>query len=292
MTDSDHLQRFIFEKSDIRGIITTLETSYQQVIQGHQYPPAIATLMGELLVAASLLSTTLKFDGVITLQARGNGALSMIMADCTRHHNLRGLAQFDSSATYPEDASLKDMLGEGNLTLTIDPAKGERYQGIVPLDHQSLGACLEDYFERSEQLPTRLWLSADRKRAGGMLLQALPQQLNADTEQNHQQWEHVVQLAETLTADEQLNLPHKDQLYRLFHQDEVRLFEPNKLQFCCSCSRERTIQAIRSVGKTEILKILEETGEIRMDCHFCRHSYVFDQAEINKVFSDVPPILH
>ncbi len=292
MTDSDHLQRFIFEKSDIRGIITTLETSYQQVIQGHQYPPAIATLMGEMLVAVSLLSTTLKFDGVITLQARGNGALSMIMADCTRHNNLRGLAQFDQSASIPENASLKELLGEGNLTLTIDPAKGERYQGIVPLDHDSLAACLEDYFERSEQLPTRLWLSSAPNRAGGLLLQALPQQLNADAEQNRQQWEHVVQLAETLTTDEQLNLTHKDQLYRLFHQDEVRLFEPTKLQFCCSCSRERTTQAIRSVGKAEILKILEETGEIRMDCHFCRHSYVFDEAEIDKVFSDQPPILH
>ncbi len=292
MTDSDLIHRFIFEKSDIRGIIVTLQESYQQVIQGHDYPRAIEILMGELLAAVGLLSTTLKFNGVITLQARGNGPLSMIMADCTRHHDLRGLAQFDKLVTYPENSTLRELLGDGHLTLTIAPARGERYQGIVALDDDSLARCLETYFERSEQLPTRLWLRADRQKAGGFLLQALPLQMEADPEENQRLWEHVVQLAETLKPEEQLGLAHRDQLYRLFHQDEIRLLEPSELRFCCSCSRERTIDAIRSVGKDEILKILAEAGEIRMDCHFCRHSYLFSESDIEDIFSDQPPILH
>ena len=288
-SDADRIQRFIFEHSDIRGGIVTLEASYQEIIRHRNYPPAIANLLGEMLAAAGLMSATLKFDGVITLQARGDGPLSMIMVDCTRHHALRGLAQFDNSAIFTDDASLGQLIGKGHLAVTIDPAQGERYQGIVPLESASLSKCLEDYFSQSEQLPTRFWLEADQNRSGGLLLQALPRQLEA---KNRQIWQHVTQLAETITAEEQLNLDQETLLFRLFHQDQLRLLGSTELQFKCSCSMERTRQALSSIGQEELLSIISELGEVTMDCHFCQHSYRFSEEDIKNIFFGQPPVLH
>ncbi|MFA5494489.1 MAG: Hsp33 family molecular chaperone HslO, partial [Porticoccaceae bacterium] len=173
MPHNDQLHRFIFDNSDVRGEIVSLADSYQNVLDNGNYPTLINELLGELLAAAGLLSATLKFDGVITLQARGDGDLTLLMADCTRHNALRGIARLAEGAD-PEVRDLRQLLGNGHLAITIDPADGERYQGIVPLEKETLNACLEDYFNLSEQLPTRLWLFADGQRAGGLLLQALP----------------------------------------------------------------------------------------------------------------------
>ena len=297
MSATDQLQRFIFEHSDIRGEIVTLEESYQQIVKGRSYPTVIKHLLGEMLAATALLSTTLKFDGTITLQARGNGPLSMIMVDCTRHHNLRGLAQIKDGAKIPSEANLKELIGNGHLALTIDlvksgSGKGERYQGIVPLECDSLAHCLEDYFERSEQLPTKLWLSSNGNRCGGLLLQALPRQLEANPEKNQKIWQHVIQLAETLTPQEQLELDQETQLFRLFHQDQVRLLETRELQFNCGCSRKRTEQALAAIGEKELLEIIAETGVVTMDCHFCQYSYRFSEQEIKNIFFSQPPVLH
>ena len=266
MSSSDQLQRFIFEHSDIRGEILTLEKSYQGVLENGDYPQAIQQLIGQFLAAAGLLSATLKFDGVITLQAQGTGPLSLIMADCTRHHNLRAIAKFSAEHSYDSEVPLTELIGKGTLTLTVDPSKGERYQGIVPLESPSLERCLESYFAQSEQLPTRIWLSADATseapKAAGLLLQALPSQLKSTPEENQQLWEHTTQLADTITADEQLSLGHEQQLYRLFHQDELRLFEPNPVQFFCSCSEDRFSKVLISMGRDELNDILEEQALI------------------------------
>lgn len=292
MTDDDQLQRFIFEHSDIRSEIITLQDSYKAVLDNGSYPPPIQRLLGEMLAAAGLLSATLKFDGIITLQARGDGPVSLIMADCTRHHNLRGIAQYDENLGFPENASFRELIGQGNLTLTIDPQKGERYQGIVSLEFDTLAQCLEDYFLRSEQLPTRLWLSADTQRAGGLFLQSLPRQLEASKESNQQLWEHVSQLAATLSAEEQLILSHQEQLYRLFHEDELRLFEPSNIQFSCSCSKDRTARALKSLGSKELDNILAENGVIAIDCQFCHQQYRFTKEDINSIFNEEPPVTH
>lgn len=296
MPNSDQLQRFIFEHSDIRGEILTLEKSYQGVLENGHYPQVIQQLIGQFLAAAGLLSATLKFDGVITLQAQGTGPLSLIMADCTRHHNLRAIAKFSTEHSYDSEAPLTELIGKGTLTLTVDPSKGERYQGIVPLESPSLEKCLEAYFTQSEQLPTRIWLSADATsetpKAAGLLLQALPSQLKSTPEENQQLWEHTTQLADTITADEQLSLGHEQQLYRLFHQDELRLFEPNPVQFFCSCSEDRFAKALISMGHNELNDILVEQGLISINCEFCGQQYRFDQGDIEKLFRETPPTLH
>jgi molecular chaperone Hsp33 len=296
MSTSDQLQRFIFEHSDIRGEILTLEKSFQDVLENGDYPEAIQQLIGQFLTAAGLLSATLKFEGVITLQAQGAGPLSLIMSDCTRHHNLRAIAKFDPELSYENDTPLTELIGKGTLTLTIDPGQGERYQGIVPLESASLAECLEDYFARSEQLTTRIWLSADTQsnspKAAGLLLQALPHQLESTPEENQRLWEHTTQLADTITIEEQLSLNHEEQLFRLFHQDELRLFEPSPVQFFCSCSEERFAKTLSSMGQKEVLNILEENGLISISCEFCHQQYRFDQADISKLFGENPPTLH
>ena len=301
MSHTDQLQRFIFEHSDIRGEILTLEKSYQDVLTNADYPEPIQQLLGQFLAAAGLLSATLKFDGVIALQAQGSGPLSLIMADCTRHHNLRAIAQFDPDQLYDNNVSLTDLIGEGTLTLTIDPSQGERYQGVVPLESDSLATCLEDYFAQSEQLATRIWLSADIQngsiqggmpRAAGLLLQALPNQLELSPEENQRLWDHVTQLADTISPEEQLTLSHEEQLYRLFHQDELRLFEPNPVQFFCSCSEGRFTKVLLSLGHEELDGILEEQGIISINCQFCHQQYRFNKKDIAELFDENPPMLH
>ncbi|MCV6604219.1 MAG: Hsp33 family molecular chaperone HslO [Porticoccaceae bacterium] len=295
MSDSDKLQRFMFDHCDIRGEIITLEQSYQTALQTSQYPQPVQQLLGEFLAAAGLLSATLKFDGVITLQARGDGPLKLLVADCTRHRNLRGVAELNEELHQDFDFngnhSLKDLIGHGQLAITIDPSKGERYQGIVPLEQPTLAGCLEHYFRQSEQLPTRLWFSADGQRASGLFLQALPRQIASD-EQNQEQWQHLTQLAETISSDEQLQLSHEEQLYRLFHQDSVRLFDATELQFSCSCSQQRTAQMLKKMGRSELQDILAEQGRIEVNCHFCNQIYQFGPEEIDHLYRSEPPTLH
>jgi molecular chaperone Hsp33 len=296
MPDRDKLQGFIFDQFDIRGEILTLEQSYGEAIARGNYPQLIKHLLGEFMAAAGMLSATLKFDGVLTLQAQGPGPLSMIMADCTRHHNLRAIASFDRAYDFNTDEPLAALVGMGTLSLTIDPSNGERYQGIVPLESENLANCLEDYFTRSEQLRTRIWLAADTEldspRAAGLLLQALPRQLETSAEKNLQMWEHTTQLANTITAEEQLTLDHEQQLHRLFHQEPLRLFEAKPVQFNCSCSKERISQALLSLGEKELNSILDEAGLVAIDCHFCGQHYTFTRDDIQRLFDESPPVLH
>lgn len=287
----DLIHRFIFDDFDIRGEIISLEQSYQTALRNGDYPDPAGYLLGEFMAAAGLLSAVLKFDGTLTLQARGNGPLPLIMADCTRHHSLRAIAQL-SEAAIPTEVSLKQLLGVGTLAITIDPASGERYQGIVALEHDRLDRCLESYFEQSEQLPTRLWLCADGERAGGLLLQALPGQKNADSDARQEYWQHITQLAGTITAAEQLSLSHQEQLHRLFHQEKLRLFAPENLAFNCSCSRDRTSVALQTMGEQEIRDILDEQGIIEIDCQFCHQTYRYSADDIEQLFNPAAPPLH
>lgn len=283
MADDDLLHRFIFDNSDVRGEIISLSDSYRSVLANGDYPDAINRLLGELLAAAGLLSATMKFDGVFSLQARGDGILNLLMADCTRQNALRGIArlQADTELTSTDLASL---LGSGHLAITIDPIEGERYQGIVPLEKGSLSGCLEDYFALSEQLPTRLWLFADGKRAAGLLLQALPLQTQS-REQRDSYWQHLCVLADTLTSEEMLSLSNATVLHRLFHEEPLRLFEPRHMQFACSCSESRTADMLVSLGRDEVQSILDEQGMVSVQCQFCHQQYLFNQTQIDVLFA-------
>jgi len=288
----DQTQRFLFDDSDVRGEIATLEESYQHVLAKHTYPEPVAQLLGELLAAAALLVGTLKFDGLLILQARSIGAVPLLMVECSSAREVRGIARYHAEQIQP-DATLTELMPEGMLAITIDPANGQRYQGIVDLEGATLAECLTNYFAASEQLPTRFWLNADSRRACGLLLQQLPADRLKDPEERDASWEHLRTLADTLTAEELLGLDSETLLHRLYHQEQLRLFDALPIRFRCSCSRERSARALVSLGEEDALQLVaEQGGSVSIDCQFCNEKYTYDAADVAQLFagggSDAP----
>ncbi|MFB9867382.1 Hsp33 family molecular chaperone HslO [Vreelandella sulfidaeris] len=281
---SDQIQRFMFDHTNVRGEIVTLSTAYHEVLDRHAYPPAVNELLGELLAAVALLTDTVKLDGTLSIEVRGAGVLSLLMAESNPGGELRAIARIAEDADLPsEHASFRELVGEGQIVITLDPREGHRYQGIVALDQETLGGCLEAYFSQSEQLPTRLWLAANTERAGGLLLQRLPEE---SQNQDVDAWDRSVQLADTIKADELLGLEQREVLHRLYHEETIRVFEPKALRFGCTCSRERMTFALYSLGKEELSDILHEQGAIDTQCHFCHTKYHYTAADIETLLDD------
>lgn len=290
MAVTDNNTRFVFENADIRGNNARLTNSYRAILKIHQYPQAVAELLGEFLVAATLLSSTIKFRGSLTLQVSQPKGAAVIMAQCTSKQELRAIVrghEADSS-----DNFFSSFRG-GQLAITIEPENGPRYQGMVELAGEGLSSALESYFSQSEQLATRLWLASDGETSAGMLLQQLPSQLCPNPQERELQWEHVCHLAATVSAIELLELPATDLLHRLYHQESLRHYPPTDVSFSCSCSRERTAAALATVSRAELEDILETDGEVTMDCEFCNTSYRFKPTDVSALFGDpVPGRLH
>jgi len=277
MPEHDTLRRFIFEKLPVQGRYVHLDASWCAVLDRQEYPAPVRALLGEAMAAMALLSATLKFDGAITLQVQGNGPLHLLVVQCTSRLSLRGLARWRGDLP---DSSLQNLLGEGRLALTIEPSgKGERYQGIVPLEGETLAASLEGYFQRSEQLPTRLWLAAGDDSAAGLLLQVMPER-----QRNPDAWQHVTVLADTVTSKELKTLSAEHLLQRLYHEEDVRLFEATPVAFRCQCSRARIEATLRSLGAEEMHSILREQGKVHVDCEFCGRGYEFDEVDVQTLF--------
>lgn len=279
----DTTRRFLFDNADIRGEYVQIGRSYREILEIHQYAPGVSRLLGEFLAAAVLLRSTLKFEGKLILQARSEGQIPLLMAECNDMLQLRGIARGAEHATALDN---RQLLANGQLVITIDPVDGQRYQGIVPLEEGSLSLSLDAYFENSEQLGTRIWLAADGEAAGGMLLQQLPAQVVPQAEQRSGQWEHACTLAATVNDEELLCSDKETLLYRLYHQEPVRLFEPREVSFSCTCSRERTRSALVSLGRTEIEELLADLEVIVMDCEFCNQQYQFDEHDLEDVLND------
>lgn len=288
--DNDSLQRFVFERTDVRGELVHLDASWRAVLERRSYPAPVRELLGQALAAVTLLSATIKIDGFLHLQLRGNGPLELLLVEVTAQRTLRGLARW--SGDVPA-APLGAQVGKAWLTLTIDPgARRERYQGLVAVEQDSLAATLEAYFRQSEQLATRLWLAADARRAAGMLLQRLPAATpDADA------WNRQVVLGDTLTTSELLTLPTNKLVRRLFHEEDMRLFEPEPVSFRCRCSRERIESMLRGLGYHEVRDILEEQGAVSVTCEFCSQTQVFDAVDVERLFAacdqpEVPATRH
>ena len=281
MKSLDTRQRFLFDDTHIRGEVTTLNESYQAIRQRQDYPPVIAAILGEFLAAASLLSATLKFKGIVSIQAIGRGAITSLLAECSNNTQLRGIVRGDYQNIGSEE-TFKSLLGSATLAITIEPEGRERYQGLVPMDKDSLSECLEYYFIQSEQLSTKIKLAANQHTAAGMLIQEMPH--SSEDQQAKENWRHLSLLLESLKPEEQLELEHEQQLYRLFHEQQVRLLDPEALHFFCSCSKPRTAKTLISLGYDEINQLYQEQGPIEVTCQFCGQRYVFDKEDINKLF--------
>ena len=285
MTGQDQLQRFLFENSNIRGSIVRLDDTFQQATGQQDYPTVVRNLVGQSLAACALMGDSLKFQGSLSLQAQGEGPLRLLVSDSTDQLTLRGLAHWNPEAAEAE--TLPSLIGNGHLVITITPDAGQRYQGIVPLEQDTLAGCLEDYFRLSEQLATFMCLFADEKGAAGLLLQQLPGELaGPDTDL----WPRAIKLAQTLTTEEALQLPSEELIHRLYHQEQVRLFPARATRFGCSCSRERTRLALESLGQDDCMALLDEQEVIEIDCHFCGQRYRYDRADVRAVFGG--PRLH
>nr|WP_238786466.1 Hsp33 family molecular chaperone HslO [Gilliamella sp. ESL0232] len=279
----DTLNRFLFDNHPIRGEITRLEQTYQAILDNHTYPIAVQKLLGELLVVTSLLTATLKFEGDIAVQLQGDGALSLAVVNGNDQQQLRGVARV--SGEIADNATLKEMVGNGYVVITITPKNGERYQGIVGLEKDTLIGCIENYFIQSEQLPTRLFVKIgvhdNKPIAAGILLQVLP--ANENTVES---FEHVSTLTETITSDELFQLSTDEILYRLYNQEEVRLFETHDITFKCGCSRQRCEDSLMTLPANEIDEILKENeGKIDIHCDYCGKHYLFDAIDIAEIRS-------
>ncbi|WP_064601568.1 Hsp33 family molecular chaperone HslO [Photobacterium sp. J15] len=280
---NDSLYRYLFDGVSVRGELVQLNETYQQIISSKEYPAPVQHLLGELLVATSLLTATLKFEGSITVQLQGDGPVKLAVINGDHDQKMRGVARWEGDV--PADGSIHDLIGKGHMVITITPNQGERYQGVVGLEGDSLASCLEGYFENSEQLKTRIWLRTGeiegQPKAAGMLLQILP-----DEQGSAEDFEHLEKLTETVKNEELFSLEAQEVLYRLYHQETVQLFEPQEVTFHCGCSRERSASAIASIDRSEIERIVAEEGKVSLHCDYCGTSYDFDSIDVAALFEN------
>ncbi len=283
MSEHDTLRRFIFDKLPVQGRHVHLDATWRAALERQDYPAPVRALLGEAMAAAALLSATLKFDGSITLQIQGTGPVHLLVVQCTSGLNLRGLAHWNGEV---QASGFRELVGDGRLAMTIEQNnKTERYQSVVPLEGATLAASLEGYFERSEQLATRLWLTTDEGCAAGMLLQMLP-----DQQGDKDAWQHVTVLSDTLKQKELSDLAAQEILHRLYNEDDVRLFDGAPVAFRCRCSRERIEGTLRGLGHDEVQSILMEFGKVDVDCEFCGKHYGFDAVDVESLFREPFPL--
>lgn len=279
---ADTLRRFMLENAHVRGEWLHLDNTWQEMLSRAAYPAFVKTILGEALTAAVLLAATIKHDGSLTLQIRGDGPIHLLVIQATAEGTVRGLAQWSRDA---DDLTLSALFGDAQLAITLESRNSnERYQSLIPLEGDTLSAALEAYFERSEQLPTRLWLMSDDTAAAGILLQRLPLE-----EVNPEDWQRTSVLLDTLTREELVHLEPEEVLYRLFHEEDVRLFDAKDISFHCGCSRERVETMLRSLGQAEADIILEEQGKIEIICEFCNANYTLDAVDTGLLFKPAMP---
>ena len=285
---SDILLRFLIEASGVRGVLVRLTNTWTAVRERTDYPLAVAACLGETLAATALMTGHAKIDGRLSVQLRGTGALRSLFAECTRGGTLRGLAHY--SEPLPEPLGPR-AFGEGSLlaitieNVVIGERDGTRYQGLVDLDSDTMAEAFEGYFVQSEQIPTRMLLAADGETASGLMLQKLPGQVD-DTDG----WLRATAIFETLGRDELLDTPPDELLFRLFHEDGVRLLDTRTLQFGCSCSHERVLAMFQSLGREEALAAADEHEPpvAEVTCEFCGQCYRLPREELLGLFRQPP----
>jgi molecular chaperone Hsp33 len=283
----DRVRRFLLEDVPVRGHWTSLNASWRELLAHAQYPPAVRDLLGEALAASVLMAATLKFEGTLTLQLAGNGVVRLLVAQCTHDFRVRGVARFDEQAARHD---FRALVGDGNVTVTIEAQDREsRYQGIVPLAGDTLAHALEQYFERSEQIPSRVVLGASAEAIGGVLVQrvalqgghsAMGDELAAD-----RSWQRARDAVGSMNARAVLELPVESAVRAALPGADVRLFAGSEVRFECRCSAERVIGLLRALGERETRDVLREQGAVTVTCEFCQRPYAFDSIDVERLFA-------
>ena len=307
--DNDLRQRFFIEDSPVRGDVVRLSRSYATMIAQKPYPEAIKRLLGEMLTAASLLISTVKINGRLSIQLQSSDSDSLLnwaMAECDQDGIIRALASWKGETdeqvqawenmTHAKEAFAElGATGQGVLFINIQPDGGEPYQGIVERSHDNLADCLAHYQKQSAQIPTLINLASDGLQAGGILVQMLPRtaeeiykvEQNEDAGIDDDLWTRLSVLTRTLKAEELTTLDTNEILYRLYNEEKVIAPEPVALSFGCTCSREKCEMAIEQIGEAEALDIVaEQNGSFEMDCGFCGEIYKFNKDDVAVIFSE------
>lgn len=290
-----YIQRFLLEDLDIRGALVRLGGVWQALQAGRGYPPAVATLLGQMSAVAAVIAGNLKQPGRLTFQIQGHGPVGLLVVDCTETLNLRGMARVDGDVA--EHAGLAGLVGDGRLQLTLDlPTMREPWRSLVPLEGTSIPEVFEHYLTQSEQQPAGLWLACEREASTALFLQCLP----GAGEKDADGWSRVRQLAQTVRDDELLGLPPAALLGRLFAEETVRLFDARPITHDWPADRDKVIGMLRGLGAAELRRILAEHGEVVIRDDLSNHDYRFDAAEIDALFASddgtaeppSPPTLH
>ncbi|MCW9699027.1 Hsp33 family molecular chaperone HslO [Avibacterium sp. 20-129] len=279
--DNDKLYRYLFKHRAVRGEWVRLNQSFKETLNTHHYPKVVQNLLGEMMVATSLLTATLKFNGSITVQIQGDGPLSLALVNGSDDQKIRALARLQGEVR--DEMTLSEMIGKGVLVITITPTEGERYQGVISLDKPTITECLEDYFVRSEQLQTQLIIRTGELNgepvAAGMLLQVMPDGVGEEGD-----FEHLATLTATVKDDEIFGLSAEELLYRLYHEETVEIYPAQNVEFFCGCTQERSGSALLLLPENEIDEILaEHNGSIDMQCECCGTHYFFNKEAIEKL---------
>jgi molecular chaperone Hsp33 len=289
---SDTLLKFLFRDAPVRGEVVQLDAAWRRMIQFHDYPAPVVALLGQMTAAAALLAANIKFNGALSMQIHGDGPVKLLVVECQPDFRLRATAKLREGAVIAADAGLSSLVnahGKGRCAITLDPRDrlpGQQpYQGVVPLEGDSIAAALENYMRQSEQLDTRLWLAANGEVAGGLLLQKLPQEGGRSGPQDEDAWPRALTLAGTLTPDELLTVAAPALVRRLFWQEQLQHAPAATPQFECSCSRERIGRMLRTMGREEVDSIITERGSVEVTCDFCNARQVFDAVDVGQLFA-------
>ncbi len=293
---------FQIEESRLRGRMVKLGPAIDEILTRHDYPPTIARFLAEMATLATLLASMLKYEGIFTLQTKGEGAVRMMVADVTSVGDLRAYAQFDpvELAKAERDIDIAPaaaLLGKGYIAFTVDQGPDtDRYQGIVELYGKTLTDCVQHYFRQSEQIDTGLSVSVDRAtnpdgtpgawRSGGIMIQRLPQEQGVEASDKEEDWRRAMALMISVTGDELLDrdLPASDLLYRLFHEDGVRTYPEQAMRFGCRCSRDRVETMLASLPREEVQELKIDDGRVEVTCQFCSTHYHFTDSDLDRVY--------
>jgi len=293
---SDTLKKYLFEDRSVRLQAVSLDSSWQAVLAHHALTPAVARLLGELVAASTLLAANLKFEGSLVLQLQGDGPIALIVVECRADLSLRATVKLRQGQSVPADGTLQSLLnagGNGRFIVVLDPRRESRsqqpYQGVVPLEGDSVAEVLEHYMQASEQLDTRMWLAADGQRAAGVLLQRLPghggDAPTGSSEPGQDTWTRAGHLAATLTPGELLAADTDTLVHRLYWQETLIAFEPQTVTWHCPCTRERVGEMLHMLGRPEVESILQEQGRVEVVCDFCGKPYQFDAVDCAALFA-------
>jgi molecular chaperone Hsp33 len=302
LVDDNVVQPFRLEKSHVRGRMVRLGSVLAEMMKQHKYPPPVSALLSEVVTLCLLLSGMLKYEGIFTLQIKGSGPIRLLVADVTSRGEVRAYAGFDEAAVKKAAKRRKDtthnyyhLLGKkGYIAFTVDQGSvDDRYQGIVELKGSSIVDAVQHYFTQSEQIKTSFKLAVHPQdaqwRTGAIMIQQLPDENAAKGgESNIEDWTRAVMLLGTCTDGEMLSpvLASADVLYRLFHEDGVRVYSPTHVRFKCRCSRPKVVSILRTIPRPELEDICEKEGHVSIKCEFCSEEYLFAKEQLDEVYEE------